>query len=91
MPLYSFFAKSIDGREKKGVVQIEDLEEFEKKLKSEGFFLVSIKEKKEKSWKDIFSFFSSISLKEKIFFTRNLAVMLSAGLSLSCSLNTLSF
>ena len=91
MPLYSFFAKSIDGREKKGIVEIEDLEEFEEKLKSEGFFLVSIKEKKEKSWRNIFSFFSSVSSKEKIFFTRNLAVMLSAGLSLSRALNTLSF
>jgi len=90
MPLYSFFAKSIDGREKRGIVQIEDLEELEKKLKSEGFFLVSVKEKKEKFWKDIFSFLFSVSLKEKIFFTRNLAVMISAGLSLSRALNTLS-
>ncbi|MGB9598470.1 MAG: type II secretion system F family protein [Minisyncoccales bacterium] len=90
MPLYSFFAKSIEGKEKKGVVEAQSLEELEEKLKEEGFFLVSAEEKKKKEKRDFLKFLSSISLKEKIFFTRNLSVMLSAGLSFTRALNVLS-
>ncbi|MGM0439195.1 MAG: type II secretion system F family protein [Patescibacteria group bacterium] len=88
MPQYYYTAKS---KEKKG--EITDLEkaadksELARKLKERDLFLIEAKEIKSKNF---LPFGGKVSLEDKIFFTRNLQMMLSGGLSLSRSLRTIS-
>jgi type II secretory pathway component PulF len=92
MKQYFFRAKSLDNKEKKGYLRAKDEFHLSEILRKEGFFLVEFKEKdKEKVEREFrsISLFSP-SLKEKLIFTRNLQLMISAGISLSESLDALS-
>lgn len=62
-----------------------------RKLRDEGNMPLSIEELKESNnpLKMNFSFFNSVSLEDKIIFTRNLSGMLSAGLSITRALQVL--
>jgi type IV pilus assembly protein PilC len=86
MPKYNYFAKSLDGREKSGIVEVESIEELNNLLKKEGYFLVDAKEIRKR---EFYFPWTKISLKDKLFFIRNLKVMISAGLSLTKALDTL--
>ena len=91
MPLYSYFAKSLDGKEKEGTLEAKDERELAAILREEGYILILANQKeKKKKPKISFSFFQrKISLKEKLFFVRNLQVMISAGISIPKALNSL--
>lgn len=92
MPKYLYTAKSMSGEKKSGEIDADDEHQLAKILHQEGYILISAETEK-KGNKKIFdikpSFFNKVSSKEKIFFTRNLMVMISAGISLPRSLRTL--
>ena len=84
MPKYFYTAKSLRGEEKSGVLEAKDIHQLAQKLKGEGFILIKANLEEEKLKKEfkitLLSF--GVSLTEKMFFTRNLQVMISAGLPL---------
>ncbi len=85
MPKYFYTAKTLKGETKTGVLETKDIHQLAKKLREQGFILIKA-ETEEKAEKEKFKvtlpFFGGVSLKEKMFFTRNLQVMITAGLSL---------
>ncbi|MFH1841280.1 MAG: type II secretion system F family protein [Candidatus Nealsonbacteria bacterium] len=94
MPKYFYTAKSQKGKPKSGNLQAKDEYELARILRSEGYVLISAdpegeSKKKHFKIKMPFSFFNSISLKDKMIFTRNLQTMINAGVSLPRSLRTL--
>ncbi len=93
MPRYSYIAKSLKGEEKSGIAEAKDARQLARTLKNQGFILIKAFPKKEKSKKrklDIsIPFLSGVSLAEKLMFTRNLQVMISSGLPLPRTLQTL--
>lgn len=94
MPKYSFFAKSPKGEEKSDILEAKDERQLAAILKSQGFVLIKAKLEKKLSQREKFNlplpFFGGVSLVEKMTFTRNLQVMISAGLPLPKALEILS-
>ncbi|HUV81208.1 MAG TPA: type II secretion system F family protein [Patescibacteria group bacterium] len=93
MPIYHYFAKSLQGEEKSGTAEAKDKKELAKSLKEEGFILIEAeheKPEKKKQFKISLPFFGRVSLTEKLMFTRNLQVMIAAGLPLPRAFQTLS-
>jgi type IV pilus assembly protein PilC len=90
MPLYEYIAKSLGGERTKGAKSAANESELARLLKQEGYFLVSAKSKTETLTKKRFSFgLKKVSLAEKLMATRNLGVMISAGVSLHRALEVL--
>jgi len=90
MPNYNYIAKSIEGRKKKGKKQTNNKRDLARLLKSEGFFLISAEaQKKKKKKMEISISFGRVSLTDKLMMTRNLQVMVSAGVSLPKALDVL--
>ena len=93
MPRYFYTAKSLKGEEKSGIMEAKDIHQLAKKLREQDFILIRAEAEEEKIKKRkliiSFPFFGGVSLKEKMFFTRNLQVMISAGLPLPRALETL--
>ena len=86
MPEYFYTAKSFKGETKSGVISSKDQSELARILHQEGYFLISasLEEKEVKTKKTLISlpFLGGVSITEKMFFTRNLQVMIGAGISL---------
>lgn len=93
MPNYFYTAKSFGGEIKTGVLSAKDQSELAKVLHQDGYFLISadIEESAHKKKKLSFSipFFNGVSLSDKLFFTRNLEVMVGAGISLPRAISVL--
>jgi len=94
MPKYFYIAKSLKGEEKSsGVMEARDTHQLAETLKNQGFILIKAELEKGKSGKRKINFsvpfFGGVSLTERMMFTRNLQVMISAGLPLPRSLETL--
>lgn len=98
MPKYFFTAKSQKGRSYSNSREARDRQELARMLRQEGYVLISaIEEGASKRKFEISKFLksgipllSNVSSKEKIMFTRNLQVMISAGIALPQALRTLS-
>ena len=92
MPRYFYTAKSLKGEEKSGVLETKDIHQLAQKLHEQGFILIkAIPEEEHLKKKFKFPLPSSgPSLTEKMFFTRNLQVMISAGIPLVRAIGTLS-
>jgi len=96
MPKYFYTAKSLKGEEKSGVLEAKDIKGLAQELHEQGFILIKAIPEGEQSkrsptkfwWGTLLSF--GVSLTEKMFFTRNLQVMISAGLPLPKAIETLS-
>lgn len=88
---FEFYAKKITGEEKRGVMKANDKFDLSKILKQEGYTLISCN-KKSVAGKFNFSipFLSGVSMTEKIIFSRNFSIMISAGLPVSKCLDILS-
>jgi type IV pilus assembly protein PilC len=83
MTQFAFQAKSIDGKEQKGIREAESENQLAHSLHQEGFILIRATPANPAQSKFHFSMPSlGVSLKDKIFFCKNLQVMASAGLSL---------
>lgn len=96
MPKFTYSISDQSGKVTEGEREADNERSLAEALKSEGFLLLSAKEKgKNKGWNidiNIGRFLSRlkpISLVEKMIFTRNLAVMIGAGLSLTKALGAL--
>ena len=79
---YSYRAKKMSGDETNGVMEAEDRYSLARNLKKDGYILVSYEEQGEKGPKSSFlsGIFKRVSVSEKMIFSRNLAVMIDAGL-----------
>lgn len=91
MPIFNYYAKKITGEETKGVREAQDRRDLSQSLKQDGYILISCEEKKE-GRKFNFSFlsFGRASVADKMMFSRNLGVMIAAGLSIVKALEILS-
>ncbi|MEK7117505.1 MAG: type II secretion system F family protein, partial [Patescibacteria group bacterium] len=102
---YEYRSVTKDGQKKSGVKDAASQTDLARGLREEGYFLISATEKsqsaspmqaegaKSSSWiKKDFSFeniFKSVSLQEKMLFSRHLALMVKAGFSLNKALDAL--
>ncbi len=92
MPRYFYTAKSLEGETKSGTLEAKDTHQLAKTLHQEGLILIKAETKEEKKkikFGISLPFFGGVSLAEKMFFTRNLQVMISAGLPLPRALEIL--
>jgi len=94
MPRYIYTAKSLHGEEKSGVLEAKDVHQLAGTLRQQGLILIRAELEEppttfQKKWWGALSF-GGVSLTEKIFFVRNLQVMIRAGLPLPRALETLS-
>ena len=90
MPKYSFLAKTFNGKTEVGVLEAKDEFELAKILKEKGLILIKVEKEKEKKKFKISLPSRGVPLSEKMFFTRNLKVMISAGVSLPRAILSLS-
>lgn len=93
MPKFIYTAKNITtGESSGGELEAKDEKALAQDLRSQGLLLTSHKEEGEtKSLKiKFFDRFTKVPLKEKMVFTRNLAVMVSSGLTVSRAVRNLS-
>src|SRR3989344_6180256 len=88
MPIFIYSAAKQNGEVIKGVQEAESKNTLVALLKSEGLFLLDARERGEKdtsfgrlnfNLNDVVSKIRPISIVEKMFFTRNLSVMIEAG------------
>ena len=90
MPFYFYKAQSFTGEEKTGSLEVKDKSELARVLHQQGLVLISVHTQEDQVQKKEFGvslpFFRGVSLTEKMMFTRNLRVMISAGVSLPRSL-----
>jgi len=91
MPSYFYKAKSKSGETKSGVLRAPNIHQLSIELRKKKLTLIEGVLEKKKAKKRNFSipFLNSVSAVDKMMMTRNLKVMISAGLSLSRSLNIL--
>lgn len=95
MERFNYTAKSFSGDLKTGVVEAENEHEVAKILRTEGFILISAisggrKIARKGFGLDFIPFLNKVSLSDKIMFSRNLRVMIKAGVSLPRTLKILS-
>jgi len=96
MPSYLYTAKNKTGQTETGALEATDLHRLADSLRRQGLFLISAEEigRAEKTgrfnFKSFFQRISHISLVEKMLFSRHLAIMVKAGLSLNEALRILS-
>ncbi len=94
MAKYLFTAKGFDGTPRTGEAIANSEKELALQLRAEGFLITSMRKVdddggKKKVTAGLMDRLSKIPLKEKLFFTRNLGVMISSGLSIGKSLSNL--
>jgi type IV pilus assembly protein PilC len=88
MPRYFYTAKSFSGEGRTGILEAADEHQLARILRQEGYILISASlEEKERKFE--FSLPFGVSLVEKMNFTRNLRIMIGAGISLPRALETL--
>lgn len=92
MPTFKYTARSLKGEVKSGTMQAASERELAHILHQEGYILVSAESpEKQKRFKISISLpFRRVSLTDKLMLTRNLKVMVSAGVSIPRALNVLS-
>lgn len=92
MANYNYIAKNRQGESQKGVLEAEDEHQLAAMLREEGYVLIKADLAEKKKFKLQFSipFLIKVSLVNKIMFTRNLRVMVTAGVSLPRALSILS-
>jgi len=95
MPVYFYKAKNIKGEEETGVLNAKNPFELAKILRKKKYFLTYTKEDKEEKKPfslnlDFFNKFFSVPLTEKLFFTKNLRIMIKTGVSLPRAFKILS-
>jgi len=93
MPKFLYVAKNYDGEVKTGEMIANDERGVAQQLKADGFLVTSVKMMNSDSGTVKIKFmdrFTTISLRDKMVFARNLSVMISSGLTISRSIKNLS-
>ena len=94
--IYSYKAKNLKGEQESGVLEAESRQEAINAIRQKGYFLVALSSPSENkprvnlSILNIFSGFTKVGLAEKLFFTRNLGVMIKTGVALPKAFEMLS-
>ena len=91
MPSYSYTAKSLNGELHSGVSEASDEYALARILHDQGYILIKadLTGKSKKNKLDVSISFFGVNSQEKLFFTRNLRIMINAGVSLPKALETL--
>lgn len=90
MAFFNYKGRDKDGKEVSGIVESPTSESAVKLLRSRELFVVSIKEARSQSWlSDFMARFKKVSFGDMVNFTRQLATMVVAGLSLPDALTIL--
>ncbi len=92
MSKFAYTARSADGQSKGGEITAKDERAVAAQLRSEGFLITSIKildEEKTGVKVRFWDRLTTIPLKEKMIFARNLSVMIASGLTVSRAVNNL--
>jgi general secretion pathway protein F len=93
MALYTYIAVNRKGKEEKGIIDANSVQNARGKLKSKGLFVKSIAADREKEEKELFpflaKFFYRIPRKEIGLFTKQLGTLLGAGIPLDRSLGNI--
>lgn len=92
MPRYFYTAKSLEGETKSSTLEAKDVSQLAQQLRSEGLILIRAileEEKKPRALRISLPFLGGVPLAEKMMFTRNLRVMIAAGLPLPRALRIL--
>ncbi len=93
MSKYLYTSKNVKGTPKSGEMDATNERDLAMQLRGDGFIVTSIERIEEENKKPhikILDRLSGVSLKEKLFFTRNLSVMISSGLTIARALSNLS-
>lgn len=93
MPKFFYTAKNaVTGESSGGEIEAKDEKSLAQDLRTQGLLLTSFKQEEEGSSLQVkfFDRFKKVPLKEKMTFTRNLAVMVSSGLTISRAVQNLS-
>ncbi len=95
MPIYFYKAKKITGEYISGAKEEKSEKDLARSIRKDGYILISVEKQPGKVEKKIFSFgffnfLNRVSSIDKIVFTRNLAVLTGAGVSLSKCMEILS-
>jgi len=89
-----YSAKNYSGETKAGEMEVKNERDLASQLRSEGYILTSFKEFKTEKTNEVsvkfLDRFFSISLKDKLMFTRNMSVMISSGLPISRAVKNIS-
>jgi len=98
MPTYSYRAKNLNGEEETGYLEAKDPSHLARILRQKGYYLMSVEGEGVKEEKKRFNIghlnilerFRGVSLSEKLFFTKNLGVMIKTGVPLPRAFEILS-
>lgn len=93
MSKYLYTAKSVEGKPRSGELEAKNERDLALQLRGDGYVVTSIKRVEDHGGKPHINFLDRIqgvSLKEKLFFTRNLSVMIASGLTIARALSNLS-
>lgn len=91
MPLYFYKAKNFKGEYVSGTTEEKSRKDLAKSLRKDGYILISAeKESSKRKLNFSIPFLNKVSLVEKMVFTRNLKVLISAGVSLPRAMKILS-
>lgn len=84
MPLYAYEALSRDGKRSSGVIDAPSLQGARQQLTGQGLYLVKLEQTREEAGVGIFKrlFAGKVSVKQKILFTKQLAILLRSGVPL---------
>ena len=90
MPTFHYKIQNTTGKYEEGELVAENKYAAADQMKNEGKTVIAINESAKKKWGTIeISFFSRIKLQDKILFTKNLGVMIDAGMPLSRAISLL--
>ena len=95
MPIYFYKAKNLEGEEESGILESKNSSELARTLRKQKYFLTYVKENKKEKRNSFFNLdfldrFFKVPLTEKLFFTKNLRVMIKTEVSLPRSFKILS-
>jgi type II secretory pathway component PulF len=84
MPLYAYEAFSREGKKSKGVLDAPSLQGARQQLTAQGLYITSLEQAREEARIGIISrlFMRKVSIKQKILFTKQFAVLLRSGIPL---------
>ena len=86
MPIFSYKAKSHDGKYQTGVIESSSISKAAAAIREHGLFVITIVKKGEFSFRNLIPFLNRISDQDLANFTRHLSTMLETGLPLTDSL-----
>src|SRR3990167_6247576 len=96
MPSYSYLAKNSSGEDISGLMEAADERDLAQRLRQDGLFLVRTVSSRSFSGQSltdraesILAWLQPVKIKDLIFFSRNLAVMIGAGMSVLRSLEVI--